>query len=91
MATQNIAELIRAKGNKQINFPDINNKLYIGQRKKEGPYTECEHLMLRSACVSAEFFVCPLRLFKYMENFISKNWKLSEEKKMIVFIYLLKT
>ena len=32
------------------------------------------------------------RLFKYIENFISKNWKFSNKKKtLIVFIFQLKT
>ena len=39
--------------------------------------------------------VCPLitktRLFKYIENFISKNIKFSDKKNRIFFIFLLKT
>ena len=35
-------------------------------------------------------FITKTRLFKYIENFISKNWKFSD-KKLIFFIFLLKT
>ena len=31
------------------------------------------------------------RLFKYIENFTSKNWKFSDKKNLIFFIFLLKT
>ena len=31
------------------------------------------------------------RLFKYIENFISKNWQFSDRKTLIFFIFLLKT
>ena len=31
------------------------------------------------------------RLFKYIENFTSKNWKFSDKKLLLFFIFLLKT
>ena len=30
-------------------------------------------------------------LYKYKENFISKNWKFSDEKTLVFFLFLLKT
>ena len=30
-------------------------------------------------------------LFKYIENLTTKNWKFSDETKLIIFIFLLKT
>ena len=31
------------------------------------------------------------RLFKYIENFTSKNWNFSDKESLIFFIFLLKT
>ena len=31
------------------------------------------------------------RLFKYIESFTTKKWKFSDEKMLVVFIFLLKT
>ena len=36
-------------------------------------------------------FIRKTRLFKYIENFTSKNWKFSDKKILIYFLFLLKT
>ena len=36
-------------------------------------------------------FITKTRLFKYIENFTSKNWKFSDKKTLIFFLFLLKT
>ena len=41
------------------------------------------------ACVYP-LFITKTRLFKYTENFTTKKWQISDKKKLIFFIYLLK-
>ena len=36
-------------------------------------------------------YITKKRLLKYIENFTSKNWKLSDKNSDIFFIFLLKT
>ena len=39
----------------------------------------------------ANVFITKTRLFQYIENFTSKNWKLSDKNSDFVFLFLLKT
>ena len=38
-----------------------------------------------------KIIITETRLFKYIENFTTKNWKFSHKKNLIFFIFLLKT
>ena len=46
---------------------------------------------LRSESCLGTCFVTKPRLFKYIENFTTKNWKFSDKNSDIFFIFLLKT
>ena len=46
---------------------------------------------LISASFGASGGITKTRLFKYIENLISKNWKFSDKKTPIFFLFLLKT
>ena len=63
--------------------------------KKKNVYirdTSCSTGPLRNVSMQMPGNITKTSLFKYIENFISKNWKISDKKTSdIFFIFLLKT